>query len=93
MMQKNKQLVELAAGYRAGGWLAKAPSVQPKINSGSETKNMLNIPVHSLLGGKPGYRDVSEHQRRFLLRPVYVSPAVGPNAPCQKSGGILGRSF
>ncbi len=91
--------MELAAGYRAGGWLAKAvfnqpPSVQPQINSGSETKNMLNIPVHSLLGGKPGFRYVTgEHQRRVLKRPVYVSPAVGPNAPCQKSGGILGRSF
>jgi hypothetical protein len=48
-------------------------------NSVSETGNMLKLPVHSLLGGKPGYRDLTQlsgHQRQFLLQPVYVAPAV-----------------
>jgi hypothetical protein len=55
------------------------PMVLACKTSVSETGNMWKIPVHNLLGVKPGYRNVtrlSGHQRQFLLQPVYVAPAV-----------------
>jgi hypothetical protein len=68
MVQINKQLVELAAGYRAGGWLAEAVFNQPLKLRGTKSTKEISVTSTYCMMLHSSFRDHNLKQCALLSK-------------------------